>query len=215
MSAELVSRLPAAQRLSLAYCPARSRAPTLALLALDERLSAAIRGRREPIASQMRLAWWRDLLARPPDSWPPGEPVIAAMRGWGDAQSLRPLVDGWEALLSETFAPSVVAEFVDGRVQAFAALARELGVDAVDAAAAAARVWALADLAANLSAATERELVVELARGLAPPPRLPAALRPLAVLAGLGAAALARGGGALLGGPASAFHALRIGLTGR
>jgi hypothetical protein len=141
--------------------------------------------------------------------------VIAALRGWGNAQSLRPLVDGWEALLAETFAPSVVAEFVDGRVQAFVALARELGVDAVDAAAAAARVWALADLAANLSAATERELVVALARGLAPPPRLPAALRPLAVLAGLGAAALERGGGALLGGPASAFHALRIGLTGR
>jgi len=109
----------------------------------------------------------------------------------------------------------VVAEFVDGRVQAFVALARELGVDAVDAAAAAARVWALADLAANLSDAAERELVVELGRNLAPPPRLPRSLRPLAVLAGLGAAALARGGGKLLGGPASAFHALRIGLSGR
>jgi len=160
------------------------------------------------------LAWWRDLLALSPDAWPLGEPLVAALRGWGDARSLQSLVDGWEALLADTFALSVVAESVDSRSQAFAALARELGVDAVDAAAAA-RVWALADLAANLSDAAERELVVELGRNLAPPPRLPRSLRPLAVLAGLGAAALARGGGKLLGGPASAFHALRIGLSGR
>jgi hypothetical protein len=35
------------------------------------------------------------------------------------------------------------------------------------------------------------------------------------VLAGLGAAALARGGGPLLAGPGSALLALRIGMTGR
>ena len=88
-------------------------------------------------------------------------------------------------------------------------------VEAVDDAAAAARIWALADLAANLSDRAERERVVTYGRSLAPPPRLSASLRPLAVLATLGAASLARGGGALLSGPASAFHALRTGLTGR
>jgi hypothetical protein len=35
---------------------------TLALLALDARLAAILRGRREPIAAQLRLAWWREML---------------------------------------------------------------------------------------------------------------------------------------------------------
>ena len=74
---------------------------------------------------------------------------------------------------------------------------------------------ALADLAANMSDGAERALVVDYGRTVPPTPRLSAALRPLAVLAGLGAAALARGGGPLLSGPGSTLLALRIGMTGR
>ena len=203
------------KRLALSYASARARPATLALLALDERLAAVLRGRREPITAQFRLAWWRDVLARPAAEWPRGEPLLEALREWDDPAALAALPSGWEALLADELTPSVIAEFVDGRCRAFAALARELGVAAVDDAAAAARVWAIADLAANLSNGAERALVVGCARGLGRPPRLAAALRPLAVLAALGAAALARGGDELLAGPASAFHALRIGLTGR
>lgn len=215
MSADLVSGLPAAQRLALSYCQARARGPTLALLALDERLASVIRGRREPIASQMRLAWWRDLLSRPQDEWPSGEPLVSALRSWRDTAPLGPLVDGWEELLADDLTPVAIAGFVDGRGAAFSALAAELGTIAPDEAADAARIWALGDLAAHLSSGAERDLVIEYGRTLPPPPRLPASLRPLAVLAALGAAAIERGGGPLLAGPRSAFTALRIGMTGR
>jgi phytoene synthase len=206
--------LPAPQRLALAYASARSRAATLALFALDARLAQIVRGRREPLPAQLRLAWWRDMLARPTAEWPRGEPLLEALRGWRDPTGLAALPSAWEALLGDALDSAAIAEFVEGRGQACATLATELGVDGADDAAAAARIWALADLAANLSDGRERELTVEYGRSLGSPPRLSASLRPLAVLAGLGAAALARGGGELLG-PSGMLLALRIGLTGR
>jgi len=211
----LTEALPAAQRLALAYAPARARAATLATFALDARLAAILRGRHEPIAAQLRLAWWRDVLAEPPARWPRGEPALDALRGWRDPSCLAALPDGWEALLADELSPAAIAEFVDGRGQAFACLARELGAGLPEDAAAAARVWALADLSANISSGPERSLVVEYGRALPAPPLLPASLRALAVLAALGAEALKRGGTPLLAGPRSALLALRIGMTGR
>lgn len=211
----MLDDLPPAERLALAYAPARNRSATLALLALDARLAAIVRGRREPIATQLRLAWWRDVLARPAAEWPRGEPVLDGLRGWRDPSCLAGLPGGWEALLADELTPAAIGEFADGRGQAFACLARELGTPSPEDAATAGRTWALADLAANLSNGLERALVVECGRGLSAPPRLPASLRPLAVLAALGAAALKRGGGPLLAGPRSALLALRIGVTGR
>jgi 15-cis-phytoene synthase len=210
----LLEDLPAPQRLALTYASARSRSATLALLALDARLAAVLRARREPIAAQLRLAWWRDMLTRPAAEWPRGEPVLDALRGWRDPSGLSDLAVGWEALLAEALTPEAIAEFVAGRGRAFGCLARELGAEAIEHAEQAARIWALADLAAHISDGEERALVVEAGRGLAPSP-LPASLRPLAVLAGLGAAALRKGGVPLLNGPGSALLALRIGLTGR
>ncbi|HYD24262.1 MAG TPA: hypothetical protein VEB68_05665 [Croceibacterium sp.] len=215
MSTDLAADLPPPQRLALAYAPASARPATLALLALDARLGAILRARREPIAAQLRLAWWRDMLARPQAEWPRGEPLLEALRCWRQPACLAPLASAWEALLGDELTRSAIVEFGDGRGQAFAGLAGELAAGPAEHAAAAGRVWALADLAANLSDGDERARVVEHARGLPPPARLPAALRPLAVLAGLGRAALARGGGPLLAGPRSTLAALRIGFTGR
>jgi 15-cis-phytoene synthase len=160
------------------------------------------------------LAWWRDIIARPADQWPRGEPVLDALRCWRDPWGLSALAVGWEALLAETLTAAAIAEFVAGRENAFAGLARELGVEPVEGAERAARIWALADLAANISDGEEKALVVEYGRNLAPPP-LSASLRSLAVLAALGAAALQKGGAPLLSGPGSTLLALRIGLTGR
>jgi phytoene synthase len=215
MNQALLADLPPVQRLALAYASSRSRPAILSLLALDDRLAAILRGRREPIAAQLRLAWWRDMLARPESEWPAGEPVLETLRSWREPGGLASLAEGWEALLAEELTPVVVAEFVDGRAQAFASLARELGAHPSEDAAEAARIWALADLAANISDGAERDLVVEYGRRLGQPPRLSPSLRPLAVLAGLGAGALADGGRPLLAGPMSALTALRIGMTGR
>ncbi|HWK40716.1 MAG TPA: hypothetical protein VNR60_02190 [Croceibacterium sp.] len=211
----MLEDLPPPQRLSLAYASSRSRAAILPLLVLDARLGAILRGRREPVTTQLRLAWWRDMLRRPVSEWPAGEPLLQALRTWRDPAALAVLAEGWEALLADDLTPAVIADFVDGRAQAFSALARELGVQRPEDAAAAARIWALADLAANISDGEERRLVVEYGRQLGAPPRLSASVRPLAVLAGLGASALSSEGGPLLSGPRSMFLALRIGMTGR
>jgi len=211
---DLVGELPQPQRLALAYAPARARLATLATLALDARLAAILRARREPIAAQLRLAWWRDVLARPAAEWPRGEPVLDALRDWRDPSGLSDLAKGWEALLAEALSPAVIAEFAGGRSRAFACLARELRVAAIEDAERAAQLWALADLAANVSDGDERAMVVDCGRRLAPP-ALPVSFRPLAVLAGLGAAALRKGGAPLLDGPGSTLLALRIGFTGR
>ena len=209
-----VTDLPPPQRLAMGYAPSRARPATLALLVLDARLAAILRGRREPIAAQLRLAWWREMLARPAAEWPRGEPVLDALCEWRDPADLSDLAVGWEALLAEALIPAAIAEFVAGRERAFACLARELGVAAVGDAEQAARIWALADLAANISDGEERALVVDYGRHLVPPP-LSASLRPLAVLAGLGSRALQLGGVPLLRGPGSTLLALRIGFTGR
>ena len=210
----LASELPQPQRLALTYAPARARPATLALLMLDARLAAILRARREPIAAHLRLAWWRDALARPVAEWPRGEPALDALRDWRDPSALSNLAVGWEALLADALTPAAIAEFVAGRGCAFASLASELGVDPIGSAGEAARIWALADLAANISDGADRALVVDYGGDLVPPP-LSASLRPLAVLAGLGARALRLGGVPLLSGPGSTLLALRIGLTGR
>ncbi len=209
----LLEELPAPQRLALSYAPSASRAATLALLALDARLGAALRQGGEPVLVQMRLAWWRDTLAAGPGGWPAGEAVLEALQVWRNPGALVALVDGWEALLGETLDAEAIEGFAAGRGDAFAQLAIELGNDP-QAAGAGARLWALGDLAANLSDTAERARVLEAAGGLPCPP-LPRALRPLAVLSGLARRSLARGGFPLLDGPGAMLLAVRLGIAGR
>ena len=215
MNPELLADLPLPQRLALSYAPAGAHEVNLALLALDARLGAVLRGRREPIAAQMRLAWWRERLAQAPASWPLGEPVLEALRAWRDPSALAVLAEGWEVLLAERLTLDVAAEFIDARGRACASLARELGTSEEHAAAGAGRVWAAADLAAHVSDEGEHAMTVAHGRSLPPPGRLPRALRPLAVLAALGQRALRRGGEPLLDGPRATLLALRTGLSGR
>lgn len=215
MSAAIIAELPAAQRLALSYAPKRARAAHMALLALDTRLAAILRKRREPMLVQVRLAWWRDMLRSPPRDWPWGDAVLDLLRHWRDPAALVPLIDGWEALLAEDLTPRAIADFIDGRALAYQALAEQLGVARPKDAREAARLWALADLAANLSQGEEKALVVDYGRSQVIAPILPASLRPLAVLAALGKRALDRGGDALLSGPGAMLLALRTGFTGR
>jgi phytoene synthase len=209
----LLDELPAPQRLALAYAPAAARPATLALLVLDARLAAILRRKGEPLLKQMRLAWWRDMLATAPEGWPAGEALLELLREWRAPSALVALVDGWEALLGDPLDHAAIGEFVRGRAQGFAELARELGADP-EAAAACARLWALGDLAANLSDPVERAAAIGGAAGL-PRPLLPRAMRPLAVLAGLAQRSLRRGGAPLLDGPRAVLLAVWLGMTGR
>ncbi|MGX7895200.1 hypothetical protein [Tsuneonella sp. HG222] len=211
----LAEELPEPQRLALAHATAATRPYFLAFFTLDARLGGIVRRRVEPMLVQMRLAWWRETLEGPAVTWPRGDPLLEALAGWREPAALAGLAAGWENLLSDRLDSSAIAAFEEGRQAALAAVAREVGAGAsAEATEAAARTWALADLAANLSDPAERAQVVT--HGL-PVQReaLPRSLRPLAILAALGGRALERGGRPLLEGRGAALVALRVGMFGR
>ncbi len=212
----LLPALPQTMRLALAYAPSPARLPTLALLALDQRLAGLLRHSREPMMAQIRLAWWRETLDRDAGEWPEGEPLLAALRSWnGKHRALVKLVDGWEALTGEApLAPSALEEMVDGRAAAFAGLAHALDRDGeAETAGLLGRRWALADLSTKLNHPGESVVVRRLAQAeTGRIARVSRALRPLAVLEGLASEAMTSGS---QGSARTVLKAMRIGLLGR
>lgn len=216
--AGLLHDLPVPMRLALSYAPRRWRGDVLAIWLLDQRLAAILRGRGEVLIAQIKLAWWRDRLSEDRENWPTGEPLLELLRAVHlPPAALLPLVNGWERLLGEDLNASDVREFAEGRARAWEALAFAANAGAVaPVAAQAARETSYFDLAMHLSNADEAQAAHKLAAACKwQPPRMPRALRPLAVLHALSHRALERGQGELLDGPGSAMLALRIGLIGR
>jgi len=215
--ASLMDELPLDRRLALAYAPAAMRVDHLAVFLLDLRLSRLVAQQREPMLTQMRLAWWRDRLREEASGFHHDEPVLAMLAGWGAQRAdLIALVDGWEALLADPPLPDfAVCNFAQGRAQAFSALAIRAALPQQrEEAARAVFDWALADLAAHLSDPDELGQV----RAIAGerdwrPARLEKRLRPLTVLHGL--AARQKGAGPLLVGIRDGLAAIRLGLLGR
>ncbi|NIJ36468.1 phytoene synthase [Sphingopyxis panaciterrae] len=81
-----------------------ARRPAIAALwALAERLTRLLREAREPLIGQIKLAWWRDMmamLASDPAALPKGEPLLAELQAsWGGEGGLDALVDAAEAML--------------------------------------------------------------------------------------------------------------------
>lgn len=212
--------LPLPQRLALNYAPAAWREATDALFALDTRLAELVAKANEPLLAQLRLAWWRDELCKPPTERAKGDPVLDAIDPWwtGEQPALVGLVDGWEQLVGDrSLSEQTIEAFAEGRAGAFAALARRTGEGAAQAdASAAGRVWALADFATHTNDAEERAAALRLAGSTAGnDPQLPRALRPLAILRGLARRSIAHGGVPLVGGRRDIFAALRLGMLGR
>jgi phytoene synthase len=214
--AHLVAELPLERRLALAYAPARARPATLALFALDGALGRVVRSTRETMLGQLRLAWWREALARPIDQQPQGEPVLAALRAFGDERAgLECLVDGWEALLGDAPLPEErFAAFAAGRGEACSLLAKVLDEDkSAESARLAGSAWALAELAPRLSDPLEGDCAARLIAshnwtGVA----LPRSLRPLKLLHGL--ALRSKGERPLLDRRRDILVAFRLGLLG-
>lgn len=152
------------ERLAVAYAPASVRTAWAGFLALDRRLADAAREGRDPLMIQLRLAWWRDRFDQPASEWPAGEPLLAQLQAWdGERAALRGLVDGWEA---RNVGQDGGAELAIARVEAVAALARLSGVEPAADIRRAAAEW-LGHAPAG------------------PAPRLPRAMRPLAILRGM------------------------------
>ena len=216
MPADQSRSIPPLQRLALAYAPAKSRGPLIALFALDARLADIVRHAHEPMLAQLRLAWWREQLAGGSGGPASGDPLLALLREWpGQGAALAGLADGWEAMTGPPPLPSsAFLALAEARGQGFAALA-----DSPDLAAIAlcmGRAWALTDIAAHLSDARERETVLALVRKQDWRwQRLPRKLRPLAVLHGLAARTNWLKNEPVALSPAALLAAIRIGITGR
>ncbi|MBS0255070.1 MAG: hypothetical protein JSS36_07660 [Proteobacteria bacterium] len=176
----------------MAYAPAATRGHWLGLLALDARLAGVVRGAREPILGQLRLAWWRERLGEDPARWPTGEPLLAQLRAL-PAATMAPLVDGWEALLLGEDLEAWLA----ARPAALAALHAGPEVARL------ARGWALGELAGG-----PEPIPALIAEHNWRAVRLPRTLRPLLVLHHFARRAAHGQGGGLLG-------AMRLGLIGQ
>jgi 15-cis-phytoene synthase len=208
-AADLLEALSPPSRLALAYAPGPARLAWLALLSLDARLAAVVRGASEPLIGQIRLAWWRERLSEPSSNWPAGEPLLALLREWGGGhEALRPMVDGWEILLGEApLSAEAFAEAAAGRAACAVALAERLGLHRNRAQVArVAREWALADFAAKVGDPRELAVLEGLVQDTGRA-RLPRSMRPLVVLHGL--ARRSRSGSVAL------LAALRLGILGR
>lgn len=156
--------------LVLTYAAPNARAGLAALLALDDALAQLLRTTREPALGQLRLAWWREALAKLDTAPAPAEPVLQALARHvvphGGGAALAPIVHGWEVLIEEErLDAGALARFGEGRGTLFAAAGRVLGASPGDPLTAAGQGWALSDLARHLAEPTEAEA----ARGLAAP----------------------------------------------
>lgn len=211
-----IASISVERRLALAYAPARSRALWLGLFGLDARLGAVVQAAHEPLLAQIKLAWWRDELAKSPSSRAQGEPLLALLSAWGDqAAGLSALVDGWEVMLGRgPLGHGELLQIAEARALACAGFTVRLDLAAAEPEAKrAARGWALAELGAALTEPDQRAAALDLiAQQDWHRARLPRELRPLAVLHGL--AERQRGNGPFIPGPAAGVRAVRLGLLG-
>ena len=208
----LLSELPPAQRLALAYAPNSCKSVAAALLVLDARLAAALRQAREPMLAQIRLAWWREQLADRERLEQSREDCLRALAAWpGEVDRLTALVDGWEGLIG--IEPPPDAAFEQLATARAVALVTALGGQAK--ALLPAKSWALWDMPHHLALPDAAAQVQALARAQNwSHVSLPRAARPVAMLFGLARRKVSGTSPADLT-PGDALAMVRIGLFGR
>lgn len=180
--------------LALSYVPARERPALEALWRLDAALGAVVAAGREPLISQIKLAWWRDSLEKLDRECAPAEPALEAAarnilpRGVSGAE-LSGMEEAWTLLLTpEALSQADLDDYASARgALLFTFTARLLGGAADPTLGKAGESWALADLARHSANAPDRDAALAAARARVPDhPRLwPARLRPLGMLAAL------------------------------
>lgn len=201
-------------RLALAYSPAATRGTLQLVLMLDQRLARLVARTTEPMLGQMRLAWWRDMFGQPAAMRPRGDVVLDGIsQGWqGSYAPLVGLVDGWENLIADPPLPSEAALACGaGRAGALVAACGYVpGEPGLEDAEAAARRWALGDLAARVSDPQERAMLIGLGQAecTAARTRLGRKGSGLAVLDALARRSLKRGARPLMEGRGAAAAAM-------
>ena len=211
--------LPDELELALAYTPQSVRERLRAYFAFDQRLARIVSATSEPMLGQMRLAWWRDELGKPPGERPQGDAVLAALGAhWdGDHEHLLKCVEGWEALVvAESFDRAVLAHMVEGRSAALAYLTPPTDDEQERRSRSAAARYVAADIASRLSDEGERALAVRYGLEIeGKAKRVPSELRGLRVLEALAIRSLKRGGRPLMEGRGAALTALQAAIFRR
>ena len=221
-----MSALDADRTLALTYVPTARREALRALWQLDAALGAVLAGGREPLISQIKLAWWRDSLVKLDTEKAPAEPVLQAVAAEVLAMgvsgtALSEMEEGWTVLLSqEPLGAAELGSYAAARGGLlFRHSAAVLGATSTAEMERAGEGWALVDLARHSNAvdgeaalAAARELFAGIARM-----RWPSALRPLGMLARLARRDSAHMLGEMepQGAPARMWHMLGHRLTGR
>jgi phytoene synthase len=217
-----MTQLDPDRALALTYVPTAKRAAIGALWRLDVALGAVLAGGREPLISQIKLAWWRDSLVALDREKAPAEPVLQEVaqhvlaHGVSGAE-LSEMEEGWAVLLSQDrLTPDELARYGAGRGgllfrHSAAILGGALTAEMEQAGAG----WALVDLARH-SNREDAESAMKAAAERLQPVRWPARLRPLGMLAALSARDVERGLDRIEepGSPARMLRMLRHRLTG-
>jgi 15-cis-phytoene synthase len=182
------------QTLALAYARHDSRMFLELLLRFDVKLGSIIRNGKEPLIGQMRLAWWRDAIAKPAAMRPSGEPLLAVLTNIEDAplaekaaQAMQQLADSWgELLAQEIWTKDVLDRHVQARAAAvFCGFADVTTQGAYDKTAVcrSGEYWATASLTQYCQNAEQHNAVTARLKAMTPRTRLPSVLRPLTILA--------------------------------
>ncbi len=221
-----MTQLDPDRTLALTYVPAERRPALTALWRLDAALGAVLAGGREPLISQIKLAWWRDSLARLDEAPPPAEPVLQDVarhilpRGIKGSQLAR-MEEGWAILLSsEVLTGSDLENYAGSRgALLFRHSSQLLGIQMNLKVKRAGEGWALADLARH-SNKVDGQAAIDAARDRlsdVAAQRWPKPLRPLGMLAMLASRDADRGLDRIepQGAPARMVRMLRHRFTGR
>jgi phytoene synthase len=146
------------------WCGSRFEGGAVAtLFALDRQLGDIVRTTEQPIVGQMRLTWWYEALTRLDREPPPAQPLlqdlaVSVITRGVEGRALAAMTEGWEILLDDERRDT--GALVEVARRRGATLFRAAGVlvgendRALDDAGI---VWALADLAVNVSDVGVRE----------------------------------------------------------
>jgi len=140
-----------------------------ALFALDRQLGDIVRTTVQPIVGQMRLTWWYEALRALDSAPPPAQPLLTELAIRVSpigvtGSALARMSEGWEILLDDERSDDAsIAEFARLRGGGLFASAGCLLGATSDMLEQAGTIWALADLATNVS----RDALRAQARGTA------------------------------------------------
>jgi phytoene synthase len=216
-----MTALDADRAFALTQIPDDKRDAVGALWRLDSALAAVLSGGREPMISQIKLAWWRDSLERLDRERPPAEPLLQDV-----AANIIPSISGtelaamepaWLVLLGQgALSEADLDSYSERGRRLFAYSARLLGVEIDPGRERAGEGWALADLVRH-SNRVDAAAALAAARGRLQPLSWPRPLRPLGMLAALARRDVLHGPDRLepQGAPPRIARMLRLRLTGR